>query len=96
MMFGSALLVVREGRRSPLTHPALTQWAPVTLTWPCCKTQRAYFDMGMFFQLRQFPPPFAPGLSGALEMFLHLTLRVIMVWLSQKAASPSDFQGSTY
>lgn len=42
--------------------------------------------MGMFFQLKQSPPPFGPGLSGALEMFPHLTLHVIMGWLSQKAA----------
>lgn len=52
----------------------------------------------VFFQLEQPPPPFAPGLSGALEMFLHLTLHVIMGLLSQKqppmytAAASPDFQ----
>lgn len=60
----------------------------------------AGLDAGMFFQLEQPPPPFAPGLSGALEMFLHLTLHVITGFLSQKqpptytAAATSDFQSS--
>lgn len=73
------------------TGSVVTQRVTVTPAWPCCTTQRACLDkrivlvfvlLGFFkfiFQLKQPPLPFASGLSGALETFLHLTLRVITV-----------------